>query len=88
MTLKFAAIGAVDGDGWGSSSAVIYDGNCDTASEKATGLKILVNIIILTITATGSYCCQILSAPSRARIDFAHSQRVWVSIGSSSFTNI
>ncbi|KAJ5434136.1 hypothetical protein N7491_004731 [Penicillium cf. griseofulvum] len=88
LTVKLAAKAASGGYGWGSSSAVIYDGTCHQANQIATGLHILVNIIVLTLTATSSYCNQVLAAPSRARIDIAHSQRVWVSIGSSSFTNV
>ncbi|CAG8907840.1 unnamed protein product [Penicillium egyptiacum] len=88
LTVKLAAKAASAGYGWGSSSAVIYEGTCHQANQIATGLHILVNIIVLTLTATSSYCNQVLAAPSRARIDIAHAQRVWVSIGSSSFTNV
>ncbi|KGO53592.1 hypothetical protein PEX2_062000 [Penicillium expansum] len=88
LTVKLAAKAASGGYGWGSSSAVIYEGTCHQANQIATGLHILVNIIVLTLTATSSYCNQVLAAPSRARIDVAHAQRVWVSIGSSSFTNV
>ncbi|CRL22866.1 unnamed protein product [Penicillium camemberti] len=88
LTVKLAAKAASGGYGWGSSSAVVYEGTCHQANQIATGLHILVNIIVLTLTATSSYCNQILAAPSRARIDIAHAQRVWVSIGSSSFTNV
>lgn len=88
LLLKLAASSASRGYGWASITSTVYEGDCDTANRTATGLHILVNVIVLTLTATSSYCCQVLSAPSRARIDIAHSQRVWVSIGSSSFTNI
>ncbi|CAG8089854.1 unnamed protein product [Penicillium salamii] len=88
LILKLAAKAFSRGYGWSSSSAVIYNCECDTANQTATGLHVLINVIVLTLTATSSYCCQVLSAPSRGRIDVAHSQRVWVSIGSSSFTNI
>ncbi|KAJ6143548.1 hypothetical protein N7471_003001 [Penicillium samsonianum] len=88
LTVKLAAKAASGGYGWGSSSAVIYQGTCHQANQIATGLHILINIIVLTLTATSSYCNQVLAAPSRARIDIAHAQRVWVSIGSSSFTNV
>ncbi|KAJ5826906.1 hypothetical protein N7447_003669 [Penicillium robsamsonii] len=88
LTVKLAAKAASGGYGWGSSSAVIYEGTCHQANQIATGLHILVNIIVLTLGATSSYCNQVLAAPSRARIDIAHAQRVWVSIGSSSFTNV
>lgn len=88
LTLKLAAKAATHGYGWGSSSSVVYNGTCTKANQIATGLHVLINISVLTLTATSSYACQVLAAPSRAAIDKAHSQRVWVSIGSSSFTNI
>ncbi|OQE41397.1 hypothetical protein PENCOP_c005G03687 [Penicillium coprophilum] len=88
LTVKLAEKAASNGYGWGSSSAVIYGGTCHQANRIATGLHVLFNIIVLTLTATSSYCNQVLAAPSRARIDIAHAQRVWVSIGSSSFTNV
>lgn len=88
LTLKFASKAFSQGYGWDSSSAVLYDGDCDKVNRYATGLHVIVNVIVLALTASSSYCCQVLSAPSRSRIDVAHSQRVWVSIGSSSFTNI
>ncbi|KAF3030434.1 hypothetical protein E8E15_003579 [Penicillium rubens] len=88
LTVKLATKAASGGFGWGSSSAVIYEGTCHQASQIATGLHILVNIVVMTLVATSSYCNQVLAAPSRARINVAHAQRVWVSIGSFSFTNV
>ncbi|KAJ5664257.1 hypothetical protein N7507_004988, partial [Penicillium longicatenatum] len=88
LTVKLATKAASRGYGWGDSSSVVFHGECSTANSTATWLHVLINIIVLTLTATSSYCCQILAAPSRAGVDKAHARRVWVSIGSSSFTNI
>lgn len=88
LTVKLAAKAAARGYGWGSTTSVVYEGSCHSANRMATGLHFLINVIVLTLTSTSSYCCQILAAPSRGGIDRAHSQRVWVSIGSSSFTNV
>ncbi|OQE13750.1 hypothetical protein PENSTE_c046G09042 [Penicillium steckii] len=76
------------GYGWSSSWSITQDGRCDEINKTATGLHVLVNIIVLTLIATSSYCCQVLAAPSRETIDRIHSQRVWISIGASSFSNI
>ncbi|KAJ5094409.1 hypothetical protein N7456_010270 [Penicillium angulare] len=88
LLLKLAADSAANGYGWSSLTSAVYKGDCDSAHQMATGLHVLVNVIVLALTGASSYCCQILSAPSRARIDYAHSKRVWVSIGASSFSNI
>ncbi|CAG7947772.1 unnamed protein product [Penicillium nalgiovense] len=75
--------------GWerfGQSNSM--ESTCHQANQITTGLHILVNTILLTLTATSSYCNQVLAASSLARIDIAHAQRVWVSIVSSSFMNV
>ncbi|CAP92187.1 Pc13g11180 [Penicillium rubens Wisconsin 54-1255] len=77
LTVKLATKAASGGFGWGSSSAVIYEGTCHQASQIATGLHILVNIVVMTLVATSSYCNQVLAAPSRARINVAHAQRLY-----------
>lgn len=76
------------GYGWSSSWSITQDGRCDEINKTATVLHVLVNIIVLTLIATSSYCCQVLAAPSRETIDRIHSKRVWISIGASSFSNI
>lgn len=88
LTVKVAANAISRGYGWGSSWSVFYEGSCQHANQTATGLHVLINIVSLVLVASSSYCCQVLTAPSRASIDRAHARRVWVSIGASSFTNV
>ncbi|KAJ5378359.1 hypothetical protein N7509_011478 [Penicillium cosmopolitanum] len=41
----------------------------------------------VVMTATSSYCCTILMAPSRTDIDKAHSKGTWLSVGVASWQN-
>lgn len=69
-------------------SNMFYQGDCDTVNGISIGLGLLINAIGVAMTATSNYCCQIVTAPSRKEVDWAHSKRTWVAIGSQSMTNI
>ncbi|PLN85485.1 hypothetical protein BDW42DRAFT_202356 [Aspergillus taichungensis] len=70
------------------SRSMFYQGDCDTVNGISIGLALLINAIGVALTATSNYCCQIVTAPSREEVDWAHNKRTWVAIGSQSMTNI
>lgn len=68
-------------------SITTYRGSCDNVSYMKTGFHGLINVLSVILTATSSYCCNILIAPSRPNVDRAHSRRTCVSIGVFSLGN-
>ncbi|CAG7928561.1 unnamed protein product [Penicillium olsonii] len=71
----------------GFGSIAIYRGSCETTQYSKIGLHLLVNVLSVTMTATSSYCCTILMAPSRSDVDKAHAKGTWLSIGVASWRN-
>lgn len=66
----------------------LYTGNCTRIKSLSSVLHILLNIISSLFLGTGSYCMQILVAPSRAEIDRAHAMGMSLDIGVQSLRNI
>jgi hypothetical protein len=89
ILFTIAAVG-VSASKYGSlsfGSISLYQGSCSTTQEMKIGLHLLINVLGVTMTATSSYCCAILMAPSRTDVDKAHSKGTWLSIGVSSWRN-
>ncbi|KAK2763325.1 hypothetical protein FQN54_009961 [Arachnomyces sp. PD_36] len=59
------------------ASASLYRGKCSVSKNWATGLHLIFNVLSTAMLATSNYCMQCLSAPSRADVDRAHSQRIY-----------
>lgn len=87
FTIAAACVSASKYGGKGFGSVAIYQGDCKTAQYSKIGLHLLINILSVTMTATSSYCCTILMAPSRLEIDKAHAKGTWLSIGVASWRN-
>ena len=71
----------------GFGSVALYRGDCKTTQYSKIGIHLLINILSVTMTATSSYCCTILMAPSRSEVDKAHAKGTWLSIGVASWRN-
>lgn len=69
-------------------SVVLSRGSCSKIKQVKTGLHLLINVLGLTLSATSSYCSNIITAPSRKDVDEAHCRRLWLSIGSFSGRNL
>lgn len=80
-------ISASQRGGLSYGSLVLYHGSCSTTKDLKIGLHLLINILSVTLTATSSYCSNILTAVSREDINKAHSQRVWLPIGTTNLQN-
>jgi hypothetical protein len=63
-------------------------GNCSAVSWANSGLHLLLNIVSSLFLASGSYCMQILIAPSRALVDRCHQQGNALDIGVLSVRNL
>ncbi|MCJ1403721.1 hypothetical protein MMC11_006944 [Xylographa trunciseda] len=74
--------GTVDGIG------VLYQGACTNSSQINTGLHLAVNILSTLLLGAGNYTMQCLSSPTRAEVDRAHRQGVWLDVGVPSVRNI
>lgn len=73
----------------GSFQAInVYEGSCPMASHWATGLHALINVLGTLLLAASNYVMQCLGAPSRADVDKAHRERMWLDIGTFSVRNL
>lgn len=87
FTIAALGISASSQSSLGFGTITLYHGSCSTTQRMKIGLHLLINILTVTLTATSSYCCTILMAPSRTDIDTAHLKGTWLSIGVSSWRN-
>ncbi|KAA8652739.1 uncharacterized protein ATNIH1004_001644 [Aspergillus tanneri] len=67
---------------------ILYQGKCEVTNAWSTWLPVAINILSTAMLATSNYCMQCLSAPSRGDIDQAHSQGMWLDIGTFSARNL
>ncbi|MCJ1431301.1 hypothetical protein MMC27_000652 [Xylographa pallens] len=61
---------------------------CSDSSQINTGLHLAINILSTLLLGAGNYTMQCLSAPTRAEVDQAHRQGLWLDIGVPSVRNI
>ncbi|KAJ5109388.1 hypothetical protein N7456_006063 [Penicillium angulare] len=87
FTVAAVGVSASKGNNHGFGSITMYRGSCKTAQYMKIGLHLLLNVLSVAMTATSSYCCTILMAPSRSDVDEAHAKGTWLSIGVSSWRN-
>lgn len=68
--------------------AELYRGSCSITNGWTTGMHLVINFFSTILLAASNYSMQCLSAPSRADIDRAHSNRTWLDIGVFSARNL
>ena len=66
----------------------IQDGDCSKSKKLSLWLHLAINILSTLLLGASNYCMQCLSSPSRAEIDSAHSQHIWLDIGVPSVRNL
>lgn len=90
IALTIAAVGvsaSKHDESVGLGSIILYQGSCPATQKRKIGFHLLINVLSVVMTATSSYCCTILMAPSRTDIDKAHSKGTWLSVGVASWQN-
>ncbi len=66
----------------------IQDGDCSKSKKLSLWLHLAINILSTLLLGASNYCMQCLSSPSRAEIDSAHSEHIWLDIGVPSVRNL
>ena len=66
----------------------IQDGDCSKSKKLSLWLHLAINILSTLLLGASNYCMQCLSSPSRAEINSAHSQHIWLDIGVPSVRNL
>jgi hypothetical protein len=66
----------------------LLQGKCDTVKTASVVAHLAINILSTVLLAASNYCAQVVSAPVRANIDKAHSERRWLDIGVPSYRNL
>lgn len=67
---------------------VVYRGTCPQAEKINRDVHVAINALSTLALGASSYCMQLLSAPTRATIDRAHSSGGWLDIGVTSLRNL
>ena len=70
------------------SLITILDGHCSKSRKLSLWLHLAINILSTLLLGASNYCMQCLSSPSRAEINSAHSQHIWLDIGIPSVRNL
>ena len=80
---------------WGTATfgvhgmlVTIQDGDCSKSKKLSLWLHLAINVLSTLLLGSSNYCMQCLSSPSRAEIDSAHSQHIWLDIGVPSVRNL
>ena len=80
---------------WGAAEFGVYgnlvtiqDGDCSKSKKLSLWLHLAINILSTLLLGASNYCMQCLSSPSRAEINSAHSQHIWLDIGIPSVRNL
>lgn len=67
---------------------VIYRGSCENAEQQNSLWHFFLNVLSTGLLSASNYCMQLLSAPTRANINRAHSTGHWLDIGIPSIRNL
>lgn len=80
---------------WATSSyglrgglGTIQDGSCKRTTTLGFWLHLAINALSTLLLGASNYSMQCLSSPTRAEIDKAHSQNVWLDVGIQSVRNL
>ena len=75
---------------YGSKNGVglIYEGSCEKVKELDQWLHLLINLLSTGMLGASSYGMQLQAAPTRADIDKAHRNGIWLDIGTASIRNL
>ncbi|TIA08140.1 hypothetical protein D6C81_09212 [Aureobasidium pullulans] len=65
----------------------IFSGDCDQSAKLNSVLHVLINILSTCLLGASNVCMQLLVAPRRSQIDFAHKSYKWLDIGIPSVHN-
>jgi hypothetical protein len=65
----------------------IFESSCTTSSQVNWALRALMSAIAISLLAAANYAFQVLSSPTRAEVNLAHSRRRWLDIGIPSIRN-
>jgi len=65
-----------------------FDGSCETVTDWASRLHILINVLSSVLLSASNYTMQCLSSPTRREVDDAHAKGDWMDIGVASVRNI
>lgn len=66
----------------------VFTGACSTASKLDSGLHLLINVLSTLLLGACNLTMQLLCAPTRMEVDYAHRSRRWLDIGIPSMRNL
>ena len=67
---------------------ILQKGSCNETKNLTFWLHLAINVLSTTLLGASNYSMQCLSSPTRAEIDKAHSQGIWLDIGVPSIRNL
>ena len=77
-----------DGQTGQKGRRLIFEGDCGQASRLNVLAHLLINALSTILLSASNYGMQVLSAPTRSEIDYAHVKKKWLDIGVLSIRNL
>ncbi|KAK1999315.1 hypothetical protein LX36DRAFT_680438 [Colletotrichum falcatum] len=66
----------------------LFDGDCAAAGRLKMGIFAAINVVAVVLLSAANYVFQVLTSPTRAEVDTAHSGKMWLDIGVPSLRNL
>jgi hypothetical protein len=85
LTLLISALSVSVG---GFGSGLLYRGSCDKVKNMTVWLLLPLNIAATVLISTSNYVMQVMAAPDRKEVDYAHSLATSITIGGMRFRNL
>lgn len=88
LTNVLLVIGAASASKLNGGLGTLYVGSCDTVNKWNLALHVLINALSSVLLSASNYAMQVLSSPTRAECDKAHTRRDWLDIGVNGVRNL
>ena len=85
INIPLLVVGGVKYGGYIDGLGTLGAGEAGSMKNLGLSYHVLINILSTGLLTSSNYCMQILSAPSREKLDLAHARNTWLDIGIISF---
>ncbi|EXJ62826.1 hypothetical protein A1O7_03266 [Cladophialophora yegresii CBS 114405] len=88
LLVNLATVIWLGAHGQGGSLVELYNGDCGKVQTMDIWVHLAINVLSTLLLGGSNYCMQCLSAPTRADVDRAHAEAIFLDIGVPSIRNL
>jgi hypothetical protein len=88
VNLSFTIYGGITSETEDATRKLLYSGDCEQVTKMSIGIHLFINLLSTLLLSASNYGMQCLSAPTRAEVDTAHAEKIWLDIGVLSVRNL